>query len=180
MTTPVPCDLTCEFDLYTEEKMEGKEQFTFISQTIGEAKIKLRIPEAGIYHLKIFSLDTKGEMEELPLLYNYIIEASHPKENYLPFPETSSDWPVGSKLLEPTNGILLANTLVTVTVKVPHAEQVAVIAEPSKPFIHLEKSDDAMWHGDVTTGNGDDDFKVAAAFSTGSDSFSPLLVYQVG
>ena len=91
------------------------------------------------FHLKIFDLNIKGDVEDLPLLCYYIIEASHPKENCLPFQETSSDWPLGSELLEPTNGVLPANTLVTVTVKVPDAEQVVVIVDPSKPFIHLEK-----------------------------------------
>ena len=141
MATAVPCDLTCEFDVHTKGKIEGKENFTFISQNEEEATIQVRIPEAGTYHLKIYGLDNEHE-DNIPLLYNYIVEASHPKENCLPFPETSPDWILGSKLLEPAIWILPANQVVTVAVKVPDAEQVVACLDPSQPFTPLEKSDD--------------------------------------
>ena len=176
MTTPVSCVLNATLEFSENNSQEKLEGYTFVAQTDKEATFKIRIPQSGIYVLQIFGRKS-GEDGDFSNIYNYIIEASLPKEKCLPFPDPCPDWTSGNKLLQPTNKIIPSNSKLPIAVKIPNVENVAVIGSSGRTS--LFKRDDDTWRADVRTGNAGDDFTLAAVFPGEDNSYRHLLKYQV-
>ena len=174
MTTPVPCVLNATLE-YSEnsEKLEG---YTFVTQTDKEATFKLRLPQRGTYVLQIFGRKS-GDNCDYSNIYNYIIDASLPKEKCLPFPDLCPDWTSRNKLLQPTNKIVPSDSKVPISVKIPNVETVAMIGPSGRTS--LFKRDDDTWRADVRTGNAGDEFTLVAVFPGEDNSYRHLLKYQV-
>ena len=176
MKTPVPCELRGELEFNSASGTSRMDGYTSVTQIAKEAKFKVRIPQSGVYCLQIFGKKS-GTEDDYSNIYNYIIEAPLPKERCFIFPETCSNWKTEYWIIQPTNRILPSDHKLPVAVKIPAAEQVAVIGSSGRTS--LFKRDNDVWRGDVRTGSPGEDFLLAAVFPGDDKGFRHLLKYQV-
>ena len=161
MKTPIPCDLRGELEVDSGNQIYKMDGYTLVSQTEKEAYFKVRIPQPGIYFFQIFGKKS-GTSDKHSNVYNYIIEASVPKERCFQFPEPCSDWNTNYQIIQPANRILPSDHKVLIVAKVPGAVKVTVVGSSGRTSL-FQRDDDA-WRGEVKTGNPGDNFSLFAAF----------------
>lgn len=178
-TTSNLCETLPKLELVTEEGNVLKEGFVWpeYDDSNKEITFKINFPESGRY---VFSLNAReeGKDGDFTLGYTCVMKVAAPKQGCVPFPERCSTWRRNCKLVEPVTRVITAESTVRFVVDVPDAHQVVAFGSQNDRT-SLSKNGQGMWQADVETGEGDHELELRAKIEKGSNSFAPLLKYQV-
>ncbi|RLC68863.1 MAG: hypothetical protein DRI26_09710 [Chloroflexi bacterium] len=124
---------------------EGKklpESFTFVQRNGELYEIETFFPEAGTYILRIFA-KRKGDPGEYWSLLEYRVDAARGASKAVGFPETyESFYTHDVYLYEPKAGQLRAGSAQTFKLRVPGAQDVALVA--GERWYHLQRQGDVF------------------------------------
>jgi len=150
----------------------------------------LKIPKPGLYKLQVYGLPFSDPSENLPGVYNYLINCTNTISDVGQFPKQYGQWKEGCYLHEPLDGNLQPNRKlkgsssspnhVYFKVDVPKANSVAVVV--GEDWTQLEVKSGTAWEGEINLekrwGN---ESKVALCANFGSvkASYSTLLEYSM-
>ena len=153
------------------------------------ADIKVRFPHHGLYHLAIHARpSTSKPTDSFYNVFNYFISIpeNHIKSDdpVLPFPQPFSTWQDSFNLETPNSGLLVKDTKIKFSVKLPGVQGVSVVrgegAEHS--WTSLVNTGSDVWQAPVDTEQANS-LQLCATFSDKQGgkqrSFSSLLQYQV-
>lgn len=139
------------------------------------------IPSVGFYKLQLYAIPARDTSQQLPGVYNYLINCEAAESKAYPFPKQYAQWKEGCYMWSPT---VLSPEVPVSTAKfrvcIPRAEAVAVVAD--QEWTHLEQVEKGIWEADVPlekySGKGT---RVTLNANYGGDksSYSTLLEYKV-
>ena len=178
-TTSKLCETLPKLELVTEEGNVLKEGFVWpeYDDSNKEITFKINFPESGRY---VFSLNAKeeGKDSDFTLGYTCVMKVAAPKQGCVPFPERCSAWRRTCTLVEPVTRTITAESTVRFVVDVPDVYEIAAFGSQNDRT-SLSKNGQGMWQADVETGEGDHELELRAKIEKGSNSYAPLLKYQV-
>jgi hypothetical protein len=165
-----------------------------LQQSRGSTSItfQLRIPKQGLYKLQIYGLPFSDPSENLPGIYNYLINCTGTAPTVVAFPKQYGQWKEGCYLYEPQDGHLTPNrpnkgqsaspNQVSFKVDVPKANSVAVVVGEDWTQLEMKSGPGTPWEGQLNLeGRWGRESKVAlcANFGAVKASYSTLLEYTM-
>ncbi|NXH23293.1 KY peptidase, partial [Bucco capensis] len=149
------------------------ERYILVTQLRAKVSVCVVLPESGIYKVGLFGRGK--DHKDFVHICDYIIRCfSDP--SWPPFPRVYSLWRRGCVLLEPRTGILQEQSWVRFRFKVPRAYQAVVLGQEKTM---LQQTSHGVWEGDVFTGAGGTQVKLAAKFSQHCSSLEVILAFEV-
>jgi hypothetical protein len=152
----------------------------------------VNLPTAGYYKLQIYAMPLSDPSQQLPGVFNYLINCRSVTQAVFPFPKQYAQWKEGCFMYEPgviptnrgphANEVNIAKLPANAhfRVSIPKAEAVAVVADQN--WTHLERLAGCEWAGIVDVmglyGKG---VKITLNANFGEDktSYSTLLEYVI-
>ncbi|XP_050399570.1 hillarin isoform X2 [Patella vulgata] len=152
----------------------------------------VNLPHTGFYKLQLYACPVNDSSQQLPGVYNYLINCREVKQAVFPFPKQYAQWKEGCFMYEP--GVIASTTgpngqkisrdrlppQVNFRLMIPKADAVAVVA--GDDWTHLEKLQGNEWGGviDVEKHYGKNT-KITVNANYGGDktSYATLLEYTV-
>ncbi|PVD31076.1 hypothetical protein C0Q70_10353 [Pomacea canaliculata] len=177
-------------NLISVEQEEEFPDFVF-SNTLGSyITFIANLPTTGFFKLQIYALLIADKRQELPGVYNYLINCQQVTQAVFPFPKQYAQWKEGCYMAEPgviptvrgpfSNQVQI-NRLpesVNFRVKIPGAEAVAVVA--SNEWTHLKQGEGDEWSGPVKVSHcygTNSKVTLNANFGGDKTSYATLLEY---
>lgn len=171
---------------------EEKEYPDYIfSNTMGNDIIFIvSLPVTGFFKLQIYGIPSSDPRQELPGIYNYLINCRQVTEAIFPFPKQYAQWKEGCHMFKPGaipsargpfGSQVQTDRLpdkVSFHVLIPGAEAVAVVA--NQDWSHLERGNGGEWYGEVKVGhcyNTNNKVTLNANFGGDKTSYATLLEY---
>ena len=136
----------------------------------------VRFPGPGLYKFQIYALPYNDSSENLPGVFNYLINCRSSRGTLPPFPKQYGQWKEGCYLHTPLNGVLKASNH-KFLVSVPKAHSVAVVV--GEDWKQLEKNAAGDWEGDVNVGKHQGKVALCANLTSAKASYSTLLEYTL-
>lgn len=167
-------DLELHTVLSREEKTPAEiplSRYVFCTYTDSKVTVSVSLPEAGVYRLGLYARMAPGA--DFNPMCDFVVRNSCDQPGP-PFPCVYSAWRKGCVLFEPRVGLLAPVSWVRFRVRVPGAQRVSVVGE-TKTDLKLNKS--RVWEGDVFSGNGHQQLKLAAS-SEESTEMSVLMIFD--
>lgn len=161
--------------LSREEKKTGTIPLTrhlFCTYTDSKVTVSVSLPDAGIYRLGLYAKTVPGG--DFNPMCDFILRNSCDQPGP-PFPCVYSAWRKGCVLFEPRGGLLEPDAWVRFRVRIPGAQRVCVVGE-TRTDLKLNKS--RVWEGDVFTGSGLQQLKLAASSGESSD-MAVLMTFDI-
>ncbi|XP_041827870.1 uncharacterized protein ky [Melanotaenia boesemani] len=157
-----------------EQKTSGipLSRHLFCTYTDSKVTISVSLPEAGVYRLGLYAGITPGG--DYSPMCDFILRNSCAHLRPL-FPCVYSAWRKGCVLFEPRLGLLEPLSWVQFRVRVPGALRVSVVGE-TRTDLKLNKS--RVWEGEVFSGNGLQELKLAACLGESSD-MAVLMTFDI-
>lgn len=144
----------------------------FCAFTETKVTVSVSLPGAGLYRLGLYArLSPGGDFKPMCdfILRNRCIEPGPP------FPCVYSAWRKGCVLFEPRVGLLEPQSWIRFRVRVPGAQRVSVIGE-TRTDLKVNKS--RVWEGEVCSGDGPQELKLAASTGESSD-MAVLMTFEI-
>jgi len=151
---------------------------------------QLKLPKVGVYKFQLYALPFDDSSENLPGVYNYLINCKMTLATLNGFPKQYGQWKEGCYLYEPHDGDLSPNRQVKGSasslrnvyfkVAVPNANSVAVVI--GEDWTQLEKKTGNTWEAEVEMDKHwgkSNKAALCANFGTVKASYSTLLEYSV-
>lgn len=145
----------------------------FCTYTDSKVTVSVSLPEAGVYRLGLYAKITPAG--DFNPMCDFVLRNSCDQPGP-PFPCVYSAWRKGCVLFEPRVGLLEPLSWVRFRVRVPGAQRVSVMGE-TRTDLKLNKS--RVWEGEVFSGNGLQQLKLAAATSGESTDMSVLMTFDI-
>ncbi|XP_072221994.1 kyphoscoliosis peptidase isoform X2 [Leuresthes tenuis] len=144
----------------------------FCTYTDSKVTVSLSLPEEGVYRLGVYARLTPGG--DFSPMCDFVLRNScvHPRP---PFPSVYSAWRKGCVLFEPRVGLLEPLSRVQFRIRVPGAIRVSVVGETRTD---LKPNKSRVWEGEVFTGNGPQQLKLAASLDESCD-MAVLMTFDV-
>uniref|UniRef100_A0A8W8JJ74 Transglutaminase-like domain-containing protein n=1 Tax=Magallana gigas TaxID=29159 RepID=A0A8W8JJ74_MAGGI len=156
-------------------------EFVFIQTKDSVVSFIVNCPSVGFYKLQLYALPFHDSSQQLPGVYNYLINCQRKTENVYPFPKQDPRWKKSCYMWESlVVNKEIGKPTVNFHVKIPKAEDVAVVV--NQEWTHLKSSTPEIWQGEVNLapyyGEG---VKVTVNANFGGDktSYSRLLEYSI-
>lgn len=154
-----------------------------LTQTQGSVvSFVVTLPAVGFYKLQLYSIPASDANQQLPGVYNYLINCKKVSQKAYPFPKQYAQWKEGCYMENPF--ILHPDSKedeVLFRVHVPKAAAVAVVA--GDEWTHLSSPQSSMWEGRVKLGGlCGKDVKVTLNANYGGEdvtSYATLLEYRI-
>ena len=148
--------------------------------------LKLRMPRPGFYKHQIYALAVGDPSDNLPCVFNFLIDCHESTEDVQPFPKQYSQFKESCFLYEPLKAHLHQpqdGTTVHFKLDVPRAQEVAVVVDGSWSYLKkAAEEDDAPWQGEVDLtkywGKGVK-LVVCANYDKSQTTYNTLLDYTV-
>ncbi|XP_035023157.1 kyphoscoliosis peptidase [Hippoglossus stenolepis] len=159
-------DLELHTVLSREEKKTAATPLSrhlFCTYTDSKVTVSASLPEAGVYRLGLYARTAPGG--DFNPMCDFVLRNSCDQPGP-PFPCVYSAWRKGCVLFEPRVGLLEPLSWVRFRVRVPGAQRVSVVGE-TRTDLKLNKS--RVWEGEVSSGNGLQQLKLAASSGESSD-----------
>ncbi|NXI42645.1 KY peptidase, partial [Galbula dea] len=176
LTFHIPADIEVSASLSKDKVISTKyplERYILVTHLRAKVSVCVVLPEAGVYKVGLFR--RSKEQKDFVHVCDYVLRCfSDP--SWPPFPRVYSLWRRGCVLLEPRTGLLQEQSWVHFRVKVPRANQVVVLGQQK---VLLQQTPNAIWEGDVFTGAGGTQIKLAAKFSQHCSSLEVILTFEV-
>lgn len=174
-------EVRVDADLIEMELNRKLPEFVFTQTKDSVVSFIVNCPSIGFYKLQLYAIPVNDPRQQLPGVYNYLINCQRKTENVYPFPVQYTKWTEGCYLWEPL--VLhkeIGKPTVNFHVKIPKAEDVAVVV--NQEWTYLQSSQSEIWQGEVNLapyyGEG---VKVTVNANFGGDktSYSRLLEYVI-
>nr|XP_057933736.1 kyphoscoliosis peptidase isoform X2 [Doryrhamphus excisus] len=144
----------------------------FCTYTDSKVTVSISLPEAGMYRLGLYArTSSSGDFDPM---CDFVLKNTCDQAG-LPFPCVYAAWRKGCVLFEPRVGLLEPATCVRFRVRIPGAQRVCVVGE-GRTDLKLNKS--RVWEGEVFSGEGVPQLKLAASSGESSD-LSVLLTFDI-
>lgn len=165
-----------------------------LQQSHGTSSVtfQCRLPKHGLYKLQVYALPFSDPSENLPGVYNYLINCAKVPAKPIQFPKQYGQWKEGCLLHEPLDGHLQQNRAskglassfnhVYFKVDVPKANSVAVVVGEDWTQLEMQGGPGSPWEGEVNMERcWGRELKVALCANFGSvkASYSTLLEYSL-
>lgn len=144
----------------------------FCTYTDSKVTVSVSLPDAGVYRLGLYARLTPGG--DFNPMCDFVLRNSCDQPGP-PFPCVYAAWRKGCVLFEPRVGLLDPDSWVRFRVRVPGAQRVSVIGE-TRTDLKMNKS--RVWEGEVFSGNGLQQLKMATAMGESGD-MAVLLLFDV-
>lgn len=144
----------------------------FCTHMDSKVTVSVSLPSAGVYRLGLYARSTPGG--SFDPMCDFVVRSSSTQPGP-PFPTVYSAWGRGCVLFEPREGLLEPRSWVRFRMRVPGAQRVSVIGDGR---IELKMNKSRVWEGEVFSGNGLGQIKVAAALGESAD-MSVLLSFDI-
>ncbi|XP_041810362.1 kyphoscoliosis peptidase [Chelmon rostratus] len=144
----------------------------FCTYTDSKVTVSVSLPDPGVYRLGLYARLTPGG--DFNPMCDFVLRNSCDQPGP-PFPCVYSAWRKGCVLFEPRVGLLEPLSWVRFRVRVPGAQRVSVVGE-TRTDLKLNKS--RVWEGEVSSGNGLRQLKLAAA-SGDSGDMAVLMTFDI-
>nr|XP_020459811.1 kyphoscoliosis peptidase [Monopterus albus] len=144
----------------------------FCTYTDTKVTVSVSLPEAGMYRLGLYAMTTPGS--DFNPMCDFVLRNSC-SEPMPPFPCVYAAWGKGCVLFEPRVGLLEPLSWVRFRVRVPGVQRVSVVGE-ARTDLKLNKS--RIWEGEVFSGNGLQQLKLAASSGKASD-LAVLMTFDI-
>lgn len=144
----------------------------FCTYTESKVTVSVSLPGAGVYRLGLYARITPdGDFNPMCdfILRNMCIQPGPP------FPCVYSAWRKGCVLFEPRVGLLEPLSWTRFRVRVPGAQRVSVLGET---LTDLKMNKSRVWEGEVFSGNGLQELKLAASSGESSD-LDVLMTFDI-
>ncbi|XP_071354369.1 kyphoscoliosis peptidase [Trachinotus anak] len=144
----------------------------FCTYTDTKVTVSVSLPDAGVYRLGLYARITPGG--DFNPMCDFVLRNSCDQPGP-PFPRVYSAWRKGCVLFEPRVGLLEPLSWVRFRLRVPGAQRVSVVGE-TRTDLKLNKS--RVWEGEVFSGNGLQQLKLAASSGESSD-MAVLMTFDI-
>lgn len=144
----------------------------FCTYTDTKVTVSITLPDAGVYRLGLYARISPGG--DFNPMCDFVLRNSCNQPGP-PFPCVYSAWRKGCVLFEPRVGLLEALSWVRFRVRVPGAQRVSVVGE-TRTDLKMNKS--RVWEGEVHSGAGVQQLKLAASLEESSD-MTVLMTFDV-
>ncbi|XP_020499018.2 kyphoscoliosis peptidase [Labrus bergylta] len=155
-----------------EEKTLTLSRHLFCTYTDTKVTVSVSLPDAGVYRLGLYARIAPGG--DFNPMCDFVLRNSC-DQPCPPFPCVFSAWRKGCVLFEPRVGLLEPLSWVRFRVRVPGVQRVSVVGE-TRTDLKLNKS--RVWEGEVFSGNGLQQLKLAAALGESSD-MAVLMTFDI-
>ncbi|XP_052771924.1 uncharacterized protein LOC128211311 [Mya arenaria] len=109
------------------------------------------LPNEGFYKLQLYSIPVSDTSQQLPGVYNYLINCKKMTQQVVPFPKQYAQWKEGCCMESPISLHQGCGDEVVFCMFVPKASAVAVVA--GDEWTHLQSPQTGMWEGRVKMGH---------------------------
>lgn len=144
----------------------------FCTYTETKVTVSVSLPGAGVYRLGLYAKITPGG--DFNPMCDFILRNTCIQPGP-PFPCVYSAWRKGCVLFEPRVGLLEPLSWIRFRVRVPGAQRVSVVGE-TRTDLKMNKS--RVWEGEVFSGNGLQELKLAASSGESSD-MAVLMTFDI-
>lgn len=144
----------------------------FCTYTDSKVTVSASLPDAGVYRLGVYARTAPGG--DFNPMCDFVLRNSCDQPGP-PFPCVYSAWRKGCVLFEPRMGLLEPDSWVRFRVRVPGAQRVSVVGD-TQTDLKLNKS--RVWEGEVFSGDGGQQMKLAASSGETSD-MAVLMTFDV-
>lgn len=152
------------------------------TQTQGSViSFSVALPETGFYKLQLYAIPVRDPSQQLPGVYNYLINSQKMSRKVYPYPKQYAQWKEGCSMPDP---LVLHPDLnqdeVNICVCVPKAQACAIVAD--QEWTHLKQTSPGMWEGQVKLGAyRGKNTRVTLNSNYGGDktSYATLLEYRI-
>ncbi|KAJ8317703.1 hypothetical protein KUTeg_005607 [Tegillarca granosa] len=154
-------------------------EYVFIQSEDLGVRIVITLPKIGFYALCVHGNPFEDNSQQIPGLYNYLINCNKMEVDAVPYPKQYGFWKEGCYMLEPMAICpALDNFQVPFQVKVPKATTVAVVV--NKDWSPLILNDFGIWEGKIDIDTSQNSTKIVLVACYGEDDrFSTLLEYNI-
>ncbi|CAJ1074646.1 kyphoscoliosis peptidase [Xyrichtys novacula] len=144
----------------------------FCTYTDTKVTVSVSLPDAGVYRLGLYAKITPGG--DFSPMCDFVLRNSC-DQPCPPFPSVYSAWRKGCVLFEPRVGLLEPNSWVRFRVRIPGVQRVSIVGE-TRTDLKLNKS--RVWEGEVFSGDGLQQLKLAAALGESND-MDVLMTFDI-
>lgn len=144
----------------------------FCTYTDSKVTVSVSLPDAGVYRLGLYAKTTPGG--DFNPMCDFVLRNSCDQPGP-PFPCVYSAWRKGCVLFEPRVGLLEPLSWVRFRVRIPGAQKVSMVGE-TRTDLKMNKS--RVWEGEVFSGNGLQQLKLAASSGESSD-MAVLMTFDI-
>lgn len=179
-------------NLIAVDSEEEYPDFVFSNSLDKQITFIVNMPSEGYYKLQIYAMPLADPSQQLPGVFNYLINCRAVTQAVFPFPKQYAQWKEGCFMFEP--GVIPTSRgphasqvkldrlppQVNFRVCIPRAEAVAVVADQA--WTHLDRLTGSEWSGVVDVGQlYGKNVKVTLNANFGEDktSYSTLLEYNI-
>lgn len=190
LKTSVPVRVTA--NLIAVDNDEEYPDFVFSNALGNQVSFIVNLPTTGYFKLQIYAIPLADTSQQLPGVFNYLINCKAVTQAVFPFPKQYAQWKEGCFMYEP--GVIPTNRgphaqqvqltqlppSVNFRVSIPKAEAVAIVA--GQNWTHLDRLQGAEWGGVVDlNGLYGQGVKCTLNANFGGDksSYSTLLEYTL-
>jgi hypothetical protein len=191
--TAVPVRMTSQLLFVSGGRSDDSTDYV-LQQSRGSSSVtfQIKLPKPGLYKLQVYGLPFSDPSENLPGVYNYLINCTNTYTTLTTFPKQYGQWKEGCFLHEPLEGHLQQNRAskglassfnsVYFKVDVPKANSVAVVVGEEWTQLEQKSTGTSTWEGEVNMEKRwGHESKVAlcANFGNVKASYSTLLEYSM-
>lgn len=173
-----PLRFTSQLLFVSNGRQEDITDYILHQGTQQNITLVVRLPRGyGFYKLQLYALPYSDASDNLPGIFNYLIECRSVNQNrLLPFPKQFGQWKEGCILYEPLDGILQSNSVCKFSIRTPPgANSVAVVVDDD--WKKLELDNDGVWSAQVVIQGRK--VPLCANYSEGASQYSTLLEFDV-
>ena len=143
-----PMKLMSQLIYVSEGKQEDSSSYVLQNTTENSIKFNVELPKKGSYKFTLFGLPVDMAGENVPALYNCLVECGHGNSQAVPFPKQFSQWKNSGVLKSPTAGQLDGSSSpAKFDLQIIGAHSVAVVI--GDDWTQLSKNDSGSWTGEV-------------------------------
>jgi hypothetical protein len=184
--TSLPVRMTSQLLLAAKNDNDDRECYEYVLQQCrgtSSVAFHIRLPKTGLYKFQIYAVPLSDVSDNLPNVFNCLIECTGVRAAVIPFPKQFGQWKDGCFLHEPINGhIRQSSDTIYFKVDVPRANAVAVVVGEDWTQLETRGRPGSVWEGEVNMeefwGRESKVF-VCANYGSVSSSYYTLLEYMM-
>ncbi|KAK3094774.1 hypothetical protein FSP39_006071 [Pinctada imbricata] len=168
-------------NLIEVEKEKDYPEFVFTQTQGSVVSFMVSMPNVGFYKLQLYAIPSNDTSQQLPGVYNYLVNCKSSQGTCVPYPKQYAQWKEGCYMWSPLCiHKSLGQPKVNFKVSIPKAEAVAVVTDSE--WTHLQSVQPGIWTGEVEVGKYfDRGCKVTLNANYGGDrtNYATLLEYNI-
>ena len=166
------------FDCTSTKGKEKREGMFFLEKKVNSATMFASLPRPGFHLITVYTKPESLQTNNFPQSFYFLVYALSCRENPNVWPKSFSQWGTDCELLCPSRGQLEPNMKTCFSVKIPGAEDVAIVW--GSKWHYLEKDDDSdRWCKVVNTGPGGHDLQLFVRKPEDGSKYYSHLVFNV-